>query len=158
MNRHNPWYVKGDTDERNARARKAYTALLTVTARTPNNEAYRNFSYEVKRLAEEEFNFTFGSVSTFVTAFYDAVLLYSVALNETLQSGGSQRDGLSITRRMWNRTFEDKRINFNHILSDNNIQVIAPLSGRNWFATFLIYVEHYEAMLFLIALYELSSR
>ncbi|XP_046686862.1 atrial natriuretic peptide receptor 1 isoform X1 [Homalodisca vitripennis] len=106
MNRHNPWYVKGDTDERNARARKAYTALLTVTARTPNNEAYRNFSYEVKRLAEEEFNFTFGSVSTFVTAFYDAVLLYSVALNETLQSGGSQRDGLSITRRMWNRTFE----------------------------------------------------
>uniref|UniRef100_A0A1B6L105 Guanylate cyclase n=1 Tax=Graphocephala atropunctata TaxID=36148 RepID=A0A1B6L105_9HEMI len=108
MNRHNPWYLKGDTDERNARAKKAYTALLTVTARTPNNEAYRNFSYEVKRLAEEEFNFTFGneSVSTFVTAFYDAVLLYSLALNETLQSGGSQRDGLSITRRMWNRTFE----------------------------------------------------
>lgn len=47
MNTHTPWYVKNDTDERNARARKAYTALLTVTARTPNNEAYRNFSYEV---------------------------------------------------------------------------------------------------------------
>jgi hypothetical protein len=47
MNRHNPWYVKEDSEERNKRARKAYTALLTVTARTPNNEAYRNFSLEV---------------------------------------------------------------------------------------------------------------
>lgn len=50
MNTHNPWYVKNDTDERNARAKKAYTALLTVTARTPNNEEYRNFSYEVRNL------------------------------------------------------------------------------------------------------------
>lgn len=108
MNTHTPWYVKNDTDERNARAKKAYTALLTVTARTPNNEAYLNFSYEVKRLAEERYNFSFGndSVSTFVTAFYDAVILYSLALNETLQNGGSQRDGAAITRRMWNRTFQ----------------------------------------------------
>ncbi|XP_054258597.1 atrial natriuretic peptide receptor 1-like [Macrosteles quadrilineatus] len=108
MNRHNPWFVREDSAERNARARKAYSALLTVTARTPNNEAYRNFSFEVKRLAKEEFNFTFGneSVSTFVTAFYDAVVLYALALNETLEEGGSQRDGIAITRRMWNRTFE----------------------------------------------------
>lgn len=62
----------------------------------------------MKRLAKEEFNFTFGneSVSTFVTAFYDAVVLYALALNETLEEGGSQRDGIAITRRMWNRTFE----------------------------------------------------
>lgn len=42
-----PWYVRNDTAARNERARKAYGALLTVTARTPNNEAYRNFSVEV---------------------------------------------------------------------------------------------------------------
>lgn len=47
MNRHNPWYVKGDSRERNEKAKKAYTALLTVTARTPNNQAYTNFSTEV---------------------------------------------------------------------------------------------------------------
>lgn len=103
-----PWHVHNDTDIRNERARKAYTALLTVTARTPNNEAYRNFSSEVKKVAKEKYNFTFGneSVSTFVTAFYDAVILYSIALNETIAMGGSQSDGSAITRRMWNRTYQ----------------------------------------------------
>ncbi|XP_039282700.1 atrial natriuretic peptide receptor 1 isoform X3 [Nilaparvata lugens] len=101
-----PWNVKNDTVERNERAKKAYTALLTITSRTPTNEAYLNFSLEVKRLAEEKYNLTFGneSVSTFVTAFYDAVLLYSLALNETLRLGGTQADGQLITQRMWNRT------------------------------------------------------
>ncbi|XP_025416867.1 atrial natriuretic peptide receptor 1-like isoform X4 [Sipha flava] len=102
-----PWYVSNDTTERNERARKAYGALLTVTARTPNNDAYRNFSVEVKRVAEEKYNYTFGneSVSTFVTAFYDAVLLYGLALNETLASGGNQSDGAAIVKAMWNKTF-----------------------------------------------------
>lgn len=39
--------MSNDTEERNERAKKAYGALLTVTARTPNNDAYRNFSVEV---------------------------------------------------------------------------------------------------------------
>lgn len=66
------------------------------------------FSDEVKRLAEERYNMTFNSesVSTFVTAFYDAVLLYSLALNETLKAGGSELDGRAITERMWNKTFK----------------------------------------------------
>ncbi|KAL1122571.1 hypothetical protein AAG570_002901, partial [Ranatra chinensis] len=63
---------------------------------------------QVKSLARQRYNFTFGPdpVSTFVTAFYDAVLLYALALNETLNMGGTQSDGAEITRRMWNRTFE----------------------------------------------------
>ena len=32
--------------------------------------------------------------------------LYALALNETLEAGGSVRDGVTITRRMWNRTFQ----------------------------------------------------
>lgn len=46
-----PWYVKNDTEERNERARKAYSALLIVTARTPNNEEYKNFSIDVSILS-----------------------------------------------------------------------------------------------------------
>lgn len=55
-------------------------------------------------------NFTFGPdpISTFVTAFYDAVLLYAQALNETLAMGGNKRNGTAITYRMWNRTFKGK--------------------------------------------------
>jgi atrial natriuretic peptide receptor A len=98
-----PWEVPGDTPDRNERARKAYSALLTVTAATPDNTEYRTFSEEVMLLAGD--GFSNQSVSTFVTAFYDAVLLYSLALNETLNEGGSETDGRAITQRMWNRTF-----------------------------------------------------
>ncbi|XP_032687891.1 atrial natriuretic peptide receptor 1-like isoform X4 [Odontomachus brunneus] len=105
-----PWRVEDDTDERNEKARKAYQALLTVTARTPDNMEYLNFSREVKSLAQSKYNFTFGnsSVSTFVTAFYDAVLLYALALKESLpkKAGEVNLDGGNLTRRMWGKSFK----------------------------------------------------
>ncbi|KAH0950218.1 hypothetical protein HN011_005892, partial [Eciton burchellii] len=105
-----PWRIEGDTDERNEKARKAYQALLTVTARTPDNQEYLNFSREVKSLAQSKYNFTFGnsSVSTFVTAFYDAVLLYALALKESLpeKPGEVDLDGGNLTRRMWGKSFK----------------------------------------------------
>jgi hypothetical protein len=107
-----PWRIEGDTDERNEKARKAYQALLTVTARTPDNQEYLNFSREVKSLAQSKYNFTFGnsSVSTFVTAFYDAVLLYALALKESLpeKPGEVDLDGGNLTRRMWGKSFKGK--------------------------------------------------
>ncbi|XP_058797834.1 atrial natriuretic peptide receptor 1 isoform X1 [Phymastichus coffea] len=105
-----PWHVEGDSEERNQKARKAYQALLTVTTRTPDNVEYLNFSREVKSLAQSRYNFTFGnsSVSTFVTAFYDAVLLYALALKESLpdKPGEVNLDGGNLTRRMWGRSFK----------------------------------------------------
>ncbi|XP_031367496.1 atrial natriuretic peptide receptor 1-like isoform X4 [Apis dorsata] len=105
-----PWRVEGDTVERNEKARKAYQALLTVTARTPDNIEYLNFSREVKALAQTRYNFTFGSnsVSTFVTAFYDAVILYALALKESLPEHPDRinLDGGDLTRRMWGRSFK----------------------------------------------------
>ncbi|XP_026687691.1 atrial natriuretic peptide receptor 1-like, partial [Diaphorina citri] len=75
----------------------------------------------VKKVAKEGYNFTFGneSVSTFVTAFYDAVILYSIALNETIAMGGSQSDGSAITRRMWNRTYQVHHRKFNTGIFNN---------------------------------------
>ncbi|KOX79706.1 Atrial natriuretic peptide receptor 1 [Melipona quadrifasciata] len=109
-NSREPWRVETDTEERNEKARKAYQALLTVTARTPDNVEYLNFSREVKSLAQTRYNFTFGnnSVSTFVTAFYDAVLLYALALKESLPEnpGRVNLDGGNLTRRMWGRSFK----------------------------------------------------
>ncbi|GFN88712.1 guanylate cyclase [Plakobranchus ocellatus] len=104
-----PWYRADDTDERNAQARKAYEALMTVTLRKPTSDEYRSFSNQVKERALDMFpNFTYGEdeVNSFVGAFHDAVLLYALALNETLAANGSITDGANITRRMWNRTFE----------------------------------------------------
>lgn len=44
-------------------------------------------------------------MNNFISAFYDAVLLYAIALNETLAEGLDPRNGRNITSKMWNRTF-----------------------------------------------------
>ena len=42
-------------------------------------------------------------VNSFVGAFHDAVILYALALNDTLTEGADPRNGTAVTRRMWNR-------------------------------------------------------
>ncbi|XP_069361900.1 atrial natriuretic peptide receptor 1-like isoform X2 [Maniola hyperantus] len=107
-----PWKVEGDTEERNERARRAYSAVLTVTSPAPEKKEYLDFSDRVKELAETKYNYTFGKgevVSTFVAAFYDAVLLYALALNDTLRQATNpkgQLDGATVIKNMWNRTFQ----------------------------------------------------
>ncbi|KAJ0172113.1 hypothetical protein K1T71_012086 [Dendrolimus kikuchii] len=107
-----PWKVEGDSDDRNERARRAYSAVLTVTSPAPEKKEYLEFSDQVKELAATKYNYTFGKgevVSTFVAAFYDAVLLYALALNDTLNQAHDPRgtlDGAAVLRNMWNRTFQ----------------------------------------------------
>ncbi|XP_075984818.1 atrial natriuretic peptide receptor 1-like [Anticarsia gemmatalis] len=107
-----PWKVEGDTEERNEKAKRAYSAVLTVTSPAPEKEEYLQFSDRVKALAATKYNYTFGKdevVSTFVAAFYDAVLLYALALNDTLREAENPRgqlDGAAVIRNMWNRTFQ----------------------------------------------------
>ncbi|XP_026332130.1 atrial natriuretic peptide receptor 1 isoform X2 [Hyposmocoma kahamanoa] len=107
-----PWKLEGDSDERNERARHAYSAVLTVTSPAPEKPEYLKFSDQVKELAESKYNYTFGKgevVSTFVAAFYDAVVLYALALNDTLQhveEPGFTLAGARLISNMWNRTFQ----------------------------------------------------
>lgn len=41
------WHMANDTEERNLKAKNAYTAMLQVVARQPEDEEYRRFSEEV---------------------------------------------------------------------------------------------------------------
>ncbi|XP_035891250.1 atrial natriuretic peptide receptor 1 isoform X2 [Anopheles stephensi] len=110
-----PWYSKNDTDERNQKAKEAFTALLQVVAREPEDEEYRQFSEELKELTRTKYNYTYGEdevVSTFVTAFYDAVLLYAYALNDSIALLGEQQalrqpiNGTHLAQLMWGRSFK----------------------------------------------------
>lgn len=58
-------------------------------------------------------------MNNFISAFYDAVLLYAIALNETLAAGLDPRNGHNITSKMWNRTFAG-RTNFQSIFAGQN--------------------------------------
>lgn len=110
------------------RAKKAYTALLTVVPKEIFDSEYRNFSQQLKDLAAKNYNFTFPdsqTVSTFVTAYYDAVLLYAYALNDTLRADPTAlykpMNGTRLTHLMWNRSF--KGITGNVIIDKNGDRI-----------------------------------
>ncbi|KAH8271442.1 hypothetical protein KR018_010761, partial [Drosophila ironensis] len=107
-----PWYDKSDTDLNNERAQKAYTAMLTVTPKQPNDNEYTRVSNEIKAIAAEKYNYTFSDnepISAFVTSFFDGVLLYANALNDSIREDPSMLtrpiNGTDMVRRMWNRSF-----------------------------------------------------
>lgn len=73
------------------------------------------FLQKVKELASTKYNYTFDKneqISTFVMAFYDAVLLFSLALNNTIAELGEEAvfnsplNSTKIATKMWGRTFQ----------------------------------------------------
>ncbi|KAM4549856.1 atrial natriuretic peptide receptor 1 [Fundulus diaphanus] len=104
-----PWY-RGDEDD--YAAKLAFKSVKVLTYMEPQNPEYFQFVEDLKRDAKESFNFTIkDSLYNLIAAsFYDGVMLYTQALNETLSqqktgSGPIKRPkGDLVTRRMWNRT------------------------------------------------------
>jgi hypothetical protein len=45
-----------------------------------------------------------------VAAFYDSVLMYCLALNETLTNHEDPRDGRTLATKLWNRVFLDGNV------------------------------------------------
>ncbi|CAD7092893.1 unnamed protein product [Hermetia illucens] len=137
-----PWYDEHDTETNNKRAKKAYTALLTITGKQPVDKEYLEFSEEVKSMAASKYNYTFEEgepVSTFVTAFHDAVLLYAYALNDSITNDPSVLtkpfNGTDIFQRMLNRRF--RGITGNVTIDSNGDRISAyslldmnPVTGR----------------------------
>uniref|UniRef100_A0A7E4W5X2 guanylate cyclase n=1 Tax=Panagrellus redivivus TaxID=6233 RepID=A0A7E4W5X2_PANRE len=106
-----PWIRANDTNSpENEKAKEAYKALKTISLRRSDLDEYKNFESRVKERAEKKYNYSMVTgkeyeMNNFISAFYDAVLLYAIALNETLAEGLDPRNGKNITSKMWNRTF-----------------------------------------------------
>lgn len=73
-----PWYDKNDTEFNNERAKKAYTAMLTVTPKQPNDDAYTKVSNEVSFAAEWGLCIGFGTELPAYGVFY--ILLFGKLL------------------------------------------------------------------------------
>ncbi|XP_041460790.1 atrial natriuretic peptide receptor 1-like [Lytechinus variegatus] len=96
-------------DDRDAEAKVAYQALMTIRVFEPTSEAYREFEQNVIERQKRDFNITdsdSGSNIFLASAFYDVMILYSLAINETIAEGGDVYDGHAVTKKMWNRTFD----------------------------------------------------
>ncbi|XP_069851644.1 atrial natriuretic peptide receptor 1 isoform X3 [Dipodomys merriami] len=100
-----PW-ERGDGQD--ASARQAFQAAKIIAYKDPDNPEYLEFLMQLKRLAQEQFNFTLedGLENIIPASFHDGLLLYIQAVTETLAQGGTVTDGEDITQRMWNRSFQ----------------------------------------------------
>ncbi|XP_037548967.1 atrial natriuretic peptide receptor 1-like [Nematolebias whitei] len=105
-----PWF-RGDQDDYGAQL--AFRSVKVLTYLEPQNPEYFQFVETLKNEAKKSFNFTIkDSLYNLIAAgFYDGVMLYSQALNETLSQqrtgpGPVKRPrGDVVTKKMWNKTF-----------------------------------------------------
>lgn len=58
--------------------------------------------YNVRIIKNSRF---FSQVNPITAAFYDSILMYGIALNETLTAMENPKDGRIIARKLWNKTF-----------------------------------------------------
>ncbi|KAM9293954.1 atrial natriuretic peptide receptor 1 [Gastrophryne carolinensis] len=98
-----PWY-RGDDDD--VKAREAFKSVMIITNKEPENSEYQEFLQDLKAYAPQ-FNYTVEStlMNTVAAAFYDSVMLYAHAVNDTRAKGGSMKNASAITNHMWNRTY-----------------------------------------------------
>ncbi|XP_065454652.1 atrial natriuretic peptide receptor 2 isoform X5 [Chrysemys picta bellii] len=100
-----PWQNKQSQD---VGLRQAFQTVLVITYHEPQNPEYQHFQTQLILRAKEEFKVELGySLMNLVAGcFYDGVLLYAMALNETLAEGGSKKDGTRIVQKMRERKFQ----------------------------------------------------
>ncbi|XP_054638406.1 atrial natriuretic peptide receptor 1 [Dunckerocampus dactyliophorus] len=100
-----PW-ARGDEDD--AVAKEAFQSVKILTYREPQNSEYRDFVHNLKVDAKTMFNYTIEDslMNIIAGGFYDGLMLYTHALNETMTPPTMRPPGRVVTRRMWNRTFQ----------------------------------------------------
>lgn len=99
-----PW-ERGDEDD--AIAKQAFQCVKIITYREPQNPEYHQFVSNLKMDALDMFNYSMEDslMNIIAGGFYDGVMLYAHALNETMSPSGVRPPGKNVTRKMWNRTF-----------------------------------------------------
>ncbi|XP_077870368.1 atrial natriuretic peptide receptor 2-like [Saccoglossus kowalevskii] len=98
---------QGTDEEENQKAKKAYEALMFLAVLIPDYDEYTDFTKEVKARSSSVYGYVYADdedVSIIAGYLHDAVYLYAVALNETINEGGNPYDGLTIAHRVYSRT------------------------------------------------------
>ncbi|MBN3317649.1 ANPRA protein, partial [Atractosteus spatula] len=82
-------------------------SVIIITYTEPQNPEYKEFLQELKVEAKRNFSFNIEDTLTNLIAgsFHDGVMLYSLALNESLAEGEIPPKGETVTKKMWNRTY-----------------------------------------------------
>lgn len=84
-----------------------FESLMMVTVRVPTSPEFSVFQHEVVKGTNREFgvNVSTDEVNPVVGAFYDSLLMYGHALNNTLVRGADPRKGIQMIKQLWNNTY-----------------------------------------------------
>ncbi|KAM3910368.1 LOW QUALITY PROTEIN: atrial natriuretic peptide receptor 2 [Leptodactylus fuscus] len=88
--------------------KEAFKTVLVISYHEPQNLGYRTFQENLIQRCKEEFKveLNYSLMNLIAGCFYDGVLLYAHALNETLQEGGSPKDGIRIVQKIQERSMQ----------------------------------------------------
>uniref|UniRef100_A0A674PI81 Guanylate cyclase n=1 Tax=Takifugu rubripes TaxID=31033 RepID=A0A674PI81_TAKRU len=128
-----PWF-RGDEDD--AVAKEAFQSVKILTYREPQNPEYKEFISNLKTDAKHMFNYTIGDslMNIIAGGFYDSVMLYAQALNETMTPAGDRPPGKLVNDRMWNRIFHGELGNngfWNRSIAEEHLTVV-PGTTVHW--------------------------
>uniref|UniRef100_A0A670JSR7 Guanylate cyclase n=1 Tax=Podarcis muralis TaxID=64176 RepID=A0A670JSR7_PODMU len=93
-----PWQSKEGQDP--GGLQEAFRTVLVITYHEPQNPEYQSFQSQLILRARRESN------NLVAGCFHDGLLLYAMALNETLQEGGTKRNTSRILEKMKGRKFQ----------------------------------------------------
>lgn len=103
------WYKLGS--RRNKEAKLMFEALNIIKVRVQTNQEFESFAYKVAKRASAQSSgrrYTQSDVNPTVAAFYDSIMLYASAINQSMSmvnSNVSQVD--EILSKIWNKTYYD---------------------------------------------------
>ena len=101
-----PWYSPEADDEENARARRAFQNVLTISS-YKSEKNFNKFKQKVEDVAARlESSGSDNFVNSFVGYYYDAVKIFSSSFRNLLERGynRSMITGENISREIWNKT------------------------------------------------------
>ncbi|XP_025031748.1 atrial natriuretic peptide receptor 2 [Python bivittatus] len=101
-----PWRSKEGQDP--STLREAFQTVLVITYHEPQTSEYRSFQNQVILRARQEYQVELsGSLKNLVAGcFHDGLVLYTMALNETINEGGTKGNTSRILEKMKGRTFQ----------------------------------------------------
>uniref|UniRef100_A0A8C6XJJ3 Guanylate cyclase n=1 Tax=Naja naja TaxID=35670 RepID=A0A8C6XJJ3_NAJNA len=101
-----PWQSKEGQDS--GTLREAFQTVLVITYHEPQTLEYRDFQNKLILRARQEYQVELsGSLKNLVAGcFHDGLLLYALALNETLNEGDTKLNNSRILEKMKGRRFQ----------------------------------------------------
>ncbi|XP_069601564.1 atrial natriuretic peptide receptor 2 isoform X1 [Ranitomeya imitator] len=100
-----PWQSNQSHEEE---LKEAFKTVLVISYHEPQNPEYQTFQKNLIHRCREEFKveLNYSLMNLIAGCFYDGVLLYAQALHETLQEGGSPKDGIRIVQKIQERSIQ----------------------------------------------------